>query len=404
MQDKDFAIEDEDFAIEDEDFAMPVDDAPSAGPSFSLGASRSSVDPGYDEDEWDAQSTFSDASTDIFVDDNEHDVVPPSFTLPTQSTNEELFEDSELLHLPSPPEEAQLPSSTVVYGSDSKHLLSLRSHDALLTQTAAELCYDWPLSEFGYALNEEAKAVICIGCHRGVPLDMLQTHSKNHHRGRSLLSSEEQAKVVQSLSSMGYQTSNTDRYHQLPGQKPVDGLEVLTGFTCPLLNPDRTRCSKAFLAQSTFTRHLSNHPDRPKPQPSTCTSEIQTLFHQGNLQGYFSVDSSLSNLDPSASSAYTYAVRMLPNLPKPHIAASSHDKDRASIHWFTRWPDLLRRYVTDRSSLAFFQSLVSFPEPGSDPDWLMKLREHGGRWWNHSELAHVKCSYRASVTLRSHQK
>lgn len=248
------------------------------------------------------------------------------------------------------------------------------------------------------------KATICIGCHHGVPLDMLQTHSKIHHKGRALLSSEAYTQLKQSLFDDGYRTSKTEKYHQPLAQKPVEGLEVLTGFSCPFLKDDGTRCSGAFLAQSTFVRHLSEHTNRSKPKPSSCISEVQTLFSQGGLQHYFSVDSSLSDLDPSAHSAYSYAVEMLPDLPKAHIPTSNHDKDRASINWFTRWPELLQVYVTDKSSLEAFQSLVLFPQPGSDPDWLTKLRDHGCRWWIDAEVAHVKCSYRTSVMLRSHQK
>lgn len=233
---------------------------------------------------------------------------------------------------------------------------------------------------------------------------MLKTHSKNHHNGRPLLSSEEHAGVVKRLSDAGYRTSKAEKYDQPPGGKPVDGLKVSMGFSCPLLNGDGSRCSRNFLSQSTFTRHLSDHTVLPKPNPSSCTSEVQTLFEQGGLQQYFSVDSSLSDLDPSAASAYAYAVRMLPDLPKAQIPASNHDKDRASIHWFTRWPELLAVYAKDKASCDFLQSLISFPEPSSDPDWLTKLRDHGSLWWNEAELDHVKCSYRASVMLKSHQK
>lgn len=233
---------------------------------------------------------------------------------------------------------------------------------------------------------------------------MLQTHSKSHHRGRSVLSSEEHAQVVQRLSDIGYRTSKAEKYHQPPAQKPVDGLEVLNGFRCPFRNKDGSQCGKAILAESSFIRHLSDHPGHPKPDPSSCTSYIQTLFSQGNLHNFFSVDPSLSNLDPSTASAYAYAVKMLETLPKAQIPASEHDKDRASIHWFTRWPDLLKPYTTDRESLGLLQSLVSFPEPGRDPDWLVKLRDHGCRWWNDAESAHASCSYRASTMLKSHQR
>lgn len=272
----------------------------------------------------------------------------------------------------------------------------------MLTGTTTGLRYDQPLCGFGYALNEEAKAVICIGCHHGVPVDMLQTHSKNHHQGRSILSSEENAQAVQRLSNAGYRTSKAEKYHQPPAQRPIDGLEVLSGFRCPFQSEDGTRCSKAYLAESTFARHLSDHSSSIRP-PS-CVAHVQTLFNQGGLQHYFSVEPSLSNLDPSSTSAYAYAIKMLEDLPKANIPAPDHDKDRASIHWFTRWPDLLKPYATDKESSAFLQSLVSFPEPGSGPDWFMKLRDHGCRWWNDAESAHASCSYRASVMLKSHQR
>ena len=233
---------------------------------------------------------------------------------------------------------------------------------------------------------------------------MLQTHSKNQHRGRCLLPSQEYTLVTQNLSDAGYRTSKAEKYFQPRAQKPVDGLEVLTGFSCPLLREDGTPCPRSFLGKSTFERHLSDHRGLPKPKTPSCASTVQTLFGQGGLQHYFSVDTSLSDLDPLASSAYTHAVRMLPTLPKAHIPISNHDKDRASIHWFTRWPELLQRYVTNDTSSEFFRSLVSFPDPHSDPGWLAKLLDHGSRWWNNAEAAHIKCSYRASVMLRSHQK
>lgn len=246
--------------------------------------------------------------------------------------------------------------------------------------------------------------MICTGCNRGVPIDMLQTHSKKYHRGRAVLPSEKYAQVMKRLSDVGYQSSDSERYHQSPGQKPVDGLEVLSGFRCPLLREDGSRCAMAFLAKSTLTRHLSDHTDQPKPKPDLCVSGVQTLFNQRNLRCYFSVDRSLSNLDPSPASAYTYAIQMLETLPKANIPTADHDKDRASIHWFTRWPELLQPYITNRRGQTFLHSLVSFPETGSSPDWLMKLRDHGCRWWDAAELAHIKCSHRASVILKSHQQ
>ena len=272
-----------------------------------------------------------------------------------------------------------------------------------------ELLYHKPLSNFGYALNEELKVVICTGCHRGVPTDMLKSHSKTHHPGRSLISPEgEEAAVLAFLLSAGYRTSKAEKYHQPPGQKPVDGLEVFCGFSCPFSNDDGSKCARSFRAQSTFSRHLSDHPESRGSNlaPASCASPLQTLFNQGGLQNYFSVQPSLSLAlaDPSSTYSYGCAVEMLEDVPKPNIPLSNHDKDQASIHWFTRWPQLLEPYIADKTSIQYLRSLVSFPDPKSDPEWLLKLLEHGARWWKEAENAHMNCSFNASAILQSHEE
>lgn len=70
--------------------------------------------PGYDEDEWDTESAFSDASTDILIED-EDDVVPASFTLPASVHSKP--DDEEQLEPPPQPQEEQ---PINVHGSDSK--------------------------------------------------------------------------------------------------------------------------------------------------------------------------------------------------------------------------------------------------------------------------------------------
>lgn len=357
------------------------------------------------EDEWESESALSDPSSEVLVGEDDDDVVPSSFDFPIDiypsndsSWSEEIPPDLSLRS-----QEHHRPSPKRVYGSDSEYTYWFTFRNRRLTW-AVGLTYPSPLSDFGYALNEDVKAVICFGCSRGVPIDMLISHSKIRHPGRAIFSSQEQAEVIEGLTS--YRTSKAEKYDQAPGGRPVDGLEVIQGFRCPLLNADGHECSKAFVAESTFVRHLSSHPDPKdsKPHPASCASDIQTLFSQGGKQRYFSVDPTLSNLDPLSTSAHAYAVKKLPSLPKPNIPTPEHDNDRASIHWFTRWPELLKPYTTGATSITFLQSLVSFPDPASDPEWLIKLRDHGCRWWKVAEAAHIGCSHRASVMLKSHQE
>lgn len=391
-----------DFDAEGDDTLMPTD-----GHLPPTGEKADSPEPRVDEDnEWETRSLVSDASTEILVEEDDDVVVPSSFDFSGRVRTSD-DEDSPM-HDENPTDSSLQPyekpslGSARVYGSDSKLLRSPLLYPQL-TNRATELQRDQPLLSFGYALNRDAKVAICIGCHRGVPVDMLNTHSKNHHAGRSRPSSAELDAIVDQLHNSGYRTSKTEKYHQPPGQKPVDGLEVLSGFCCPLPIDGGPRCSRAFQTQSTFVRHLGEHRGR-KPDPSSCISDVQTLFSQGGLQKYFSVNPSLSNLDPSSSAAYAYAVKMLGGLPKANVPTPNHDRDRATIDWFTRWSELLSPYITDNTNISPLQSLVNFPDPKSDPKWLTKLRDHGTRWWKDAEAAHINCSYRASVMLRSHQK
>ena len=233
---------------------------------------------------------------------------------------------------------------------------------------------------------------------------MVRSHCKIHHDKREAPSVAMQKEISQDPSSTRLKTSSSAKYTQPPRQKPANGLEVLQGYLCPLSDSDGVCCSKAFLAMSSFVRHLSGHNVRPRPDPASCASPVQTLFAQGGLQMYFSVDVSLSMPDPPLSSVYTDVLPLLRSLPVPRIQVASNDKERASIHWFTRWPELLGPYCEEDERVCMLRSLVSFPDSGVDPDWLLKVKDHGCRWWAKAESAHVNCSYRASVLLKSHQE
>lgn len=232
---------------------------------------------------------------------------------------------------------------------------------------------------------------------------MVRTHCKKHHPGRPAPSPSQQTQLVDAHSNGGLRSSASTKYSQPPNLKPVDGLEVLQGYKCPLFTADGSLCSMAFLAHSSFERHLTTHTTFPKPDPASCASSIQTLFAQGGLQNYYPVVPSLSLPDPPPNSAYVDALRLHENLPSPHIHVAENDKERASIHWFTRWPELFEPYCKDDAQVDALRSMISFPQTGADPDWLVRVQDHGCRWWIKAESAHSKCSYRASLILKSHQ-
>jgi hypothetical protein len=356
---------------------------------------------------WEIESSCSDSSDDMLGDGEEELVVPASFALST-SIPSPLEDDPPAKEDEDDPPQAldnREPSFfNSVYGSDSKYSNSWKVSAASLTLTFQGLNHDHPLSDFGFAVNVEVDAIICVLCRRGIPLDMVRSHCRKYHPGREAPSLLQQKEAVDAQPNSGFRLSGTKKYSQAAGQKPVDGLEVLQGYACPAPMGDDTTCSEAFLAKSSFVRHLSSHLIYPKPDPSSCASKIQTLFGQGGLQAYFPVDISLSHPDPPPNSAYADALELLLTLPKPQIPTPNTDKERESVHWFTRWPELLQPYCNEEAQADALRRLVSFPQVGIDPEWLTRVQDHGKKWWTKAETAHVKCSPRASVLLKSHQK
>jgi len=233
---------------------------------------------------------------------------------------------------------------------------------------------------------------------------MLRSHGKIHHRGRRVLSEREQKEIKVAQSSGGFRTSKSEKYSQPPGGKPVDGIEVLQGFMCPESNPDGSTCSTAFRGESTFIRHLASHPTdpfHPKLDPGSFACYIQTVFVQGNLQSYFSVETSLSHPDPPPTSAYPDALKLLQDLPSPQIPPPKNDKERESIHWYTRWPELMEPFCHSPGQVVMLRSLTSFPQEGTHPDWLIRAKDHGREWWAKAESEHQNCTPRTSRLLKS---
>ena len=128
-------------------------------------------------------------------------------------------------------------------------------------------------------------------------------------------------------------------------------------------------CSRAFLALSTFTQHLSTQPKQNVAlDHASCTSQVQTLFAQGGLQSYFAADTSFYQPDPPPTSAYMDALKHLQILPNLQIPAPKTDKERESVHWSTQWP-----YCNNDAQMGILWSLVSFPKAGKDADWLIRV-------------------------------
>jgi len=95
-------------------------------PPLDTGARGDSPDLGPEEDdEWDEESAFSDACTEVMVDEDEDDIVPPSFSLSTPVdplSNGEAHNSGEQPSWPSSESKEEQPLPSIgVYGSDSKY-------------------------------------------------------------------------------------------------------------------------------------------------------------------------------------------------------------------------------------------------------------------------------------------
>jgi hypothetical protein len=378
------------------------------GPSQTNSPLEDGLNEKEGEDGWETESGYSDSSEDILEDYEEDLMVPASFSLaipsPSSLEDDAPIEEDEV----APPEALVIegPSLTKsVFGSDSKGRHFLEIFGPSLTLPSQVLRHDISLSKSGFAANLDVNAIICLSCSKGVPVDMVVSHLRSYHPGRDPISTLQKQEIANlNLPNGGLRSSRSEKYIQAACQKPVDGLEVLGGYKCPVEDASGWFCSKAFLGKPSFVRHLGGHHLKVKQDPDSCAWEVQTLFSQGNLQVYFAVDSSFSQSDPPPSSAFAEAVTLFHTLPSAQITPPSNDKERESVHWFTHWPDLLEPYCKDDSQADALRALVSFPQADKDPDWLMGVQDHGRRWWTKAEIAHKGCTDRASILLKSHKE
>lgn len=108
----------------DDDYADMVIDVP----SHSLGDNGGPPDPETDEDEaedesWEMESSLSDTGSEVLIEEDDDDIVPPSFSLvtPMHPSSEDCSTTEDMAtELPLELEEIQVEDSRVVYGSDSK--------------------------------------------------------------------------------------------------------------------------------------------------------------------------------------------------------------------------------------------------------------------------------------------
>lgn len=117
-------VEDADMEDSDDDYADMVIDAP----SHSLGDNGRPPNPETDEDEaedeaWEVESSHSDTDSEVLIEEDDDDIVPPSFSFvtPMHPSSEDCSTTKDTVtELPLELEEIQVEDSRVVYGSDSK--------------------------------------------------------------------------------------------------------------------------------------------------------------------------------------------------------------------------------------------------------------------------------------------
>jgi len=165
--------------------------------------------------------------------------------------------------------------------------------------------YNEPLSNFGYALNKEAKAVICISYYCGIPGYATNPFEDppqglQHHGTRELHSSYPKPLWGQIPNFQGQEVRPT------PHQKPIESMEVMDGFSYPLSNGDGTCCSGHFFHNppSLVTSPTIVNPRLPHTKSLVLYEGGSDSVQPRRPLILFSVKLFLSDLDPSNSSAY----------------------------------------------------------------------------------------------------
>lgn len=126
---------------------------------------------------------------------------------------------------------------------------------AVLPDAITNLLWHW-----GLCINYELKILVCWTCHHGIHSTphRIMSHLEKYHsiKGQTVKKRNPDLLSNLELGLGGFPFSNPEKVKQQPANRaPIPEIEVNSGFYCPLLNGDKTKCQAAYPEGSSLYKH-----------------------------------------------------------------------------------------------------------------------------------------------------
>lgn len=221
-----------------------------------------------------------------------------------------------------------------------------------------------PLDEFGLAVNEDVKVLICTICHIGIPPGDWKGHLEHKHWAAvqqvRKTSPEYYEELPVAITHLGLRDPLEARQRHA-GLAPVEGIKVKTGYYCPV-QVGGSPCHKVTGTPGSFTAHLSSDHKGASGKPVPADREkyacdYQTIF-DGKHRRYFRVFTGLSQ----APTTGPYRAFLQQFKSSAHHAAQadavSKTHELSSLLRVTKWDVFVGPF---RKSPADVVGLAAFP-------------------------------------------
>ena len=232
-----------------------------------------------------------------------------------------------------------------------------------LPEEAAALL--WTL---GLSVDKKVRVLVCRTCWQGVcphPSTIINHVQGHAPRGHRILSKRptlfsELRKILEEL-----QLAEAARVRfQPPDRAPIPGIEVHTGYYCPVVLEDGTKCRRAYRKTDSLYQHLKDtHRTaavRPKKADlSHYDCNCQTIF-LGNLIRYFKVITGLSGLEQAVNPYSVFVQSASDEIPSSSTVLEGELKTRElpSLLRITKWHLFVNGYREDPKDIVH---LISHP-------------------------------------------
>lgn len=226
-----------------------------------------------------------------------------------------------------------------------------------------------PLDRFGLAVNMELRVLTCTVCLTGLAPGEWEGHLHEQHAGAFKTIKKNLPELYDNLapSIAAFDLQNPDEVrNQRSGRAPVNGIQVHSGFYCPLL-VNGSPCDKISGKESTFSTHLSrDHAgSKRKPDPRQrlqYTCDYQTIF-LGSRRRYFRVLTGVA--EGFTGGSYELFLRSFKSAT-PYAEQGNMEpetRDLPSLLRATHWDVFVGPF---RKSPGDVVSLVDFPRSSDD--------------------------------------